>query len=209
MPFSKRSKGFLFVALPLLIAILIPLPASIQTGFPVITRSGNTTKYVTTTGTLTSGHSPFWDANGNIIDSGGIAPNTTATVDLATQQASITPTALFTPTATGMFRVSYYAKVTTISAGGTSILGGTTGLVLTFTDGTDSVAQTAFTLPEDNQAGTALSVGTGNTTNTTQATLTGAATFWAKTGVGITYAFGYSTTVGTMQYELHIKIEAM
>ena len=69
-------------------------------------------------------------------------------------------------------------------------------------------AQTAFTLPEDNQSGSALSVGTGNTTNTTQATLTGSAVIYCNT-TAVTYGFGYSTTVGSMQYELHIKVESL
>jgi hypothetical protein len=145
--------------------------------------------------------------NGISTVSGGV-PAEYATVDLTAQQAAITSTLLYAPTATGLYRVSYYAKVTT-AASVSSILGGTTGLVLTFTDGSDSVAQTAFTLPEDNQAGTALSVGTGNTTNTTQATLQGSAVIFALTGVNITYAFGYTSSGTAMQYELHIKLEAM
>jgi hypothetical protein len=128
-------------------------------------------------------------------------------VDLTGQTAAISATSLFTPNFTGMVRIEYYAKVTT--PGTTSILGGTTGLVIAYTDGTDSVAQTAFTLPEDNQSGTALSVGTGNTTNTTQAVLVGNATVYAKTGVNMTYAFGYSSTGTAMQYELHIRVIPM
>jgi hypothetical protein len=134
-------------------------------------------------------------------------PSELATIDLSGQVAAIsTGTALYTPTATGMVRVSYYAKITTASSG--SVLGGSTGLSLAYTDGTDSVAQTAFTLPEINQAGTALAVSTGNVTNTTQATLTGSAVVYAKTGVAMTYGFGY--TAGTsMAYELHIKVEVL
>lgn len=36
------------------------------------TRSGNTTKFVSTTGTLNSGNCAQWDASGNLIDSGGV-----------------------------------------------------------------------------------------------------------------------------------------
>lgn len=133
---------------------------------------------------------------------------TVATIDLTGQTAAITATSLYTPAATGMVRINYYAKVTT-AASVSSILGGTSGLVVTFTDGTDSVAQTAFTLPEDNQAGNSLSVGSGNTTNTTQAVLQGNAVVWAKTGVNMTYAFGYSSTGTAMAYELHIKVETL
>jgi hypothetical protein len=35
------------------------------------TVTGNTTKFATSTGTLTSGHCAQWDASGNVIDSGG------------------------------------------------------------------------------------------------------------------------------------------
>lgn len=55
--------------------------AALGTGLPLIgqgagtapttgTKSGNTTKFVTTTGTLTSGDCATWDASGNAIDSG-------------------------------------------------------------------------------------------------------------------------------------------
>jgi hypothetical protein len=69
MLLTKRSKGFLFVAC-LLIVVLSPLPGTIQTGFPVIARTGNTTTYVTSTGALTSGDCVSIDASGNYIDSG-------------------------------------------------------------------------------------------------------------------------------------------
>jgi hypothetical protein len=129
--------------------------------------------------------------------------------DLTVQAAAKTATTLWTPTKTGLYRVTYYAKVTR-AATTSSILGGTTGLVLTFTDGTDSVAQTAFTLPEINQAGTSLAVSTGNTTNSTQATLTGTGLINAIAGTAVTYAFGYSSTgATTMQYELHVKVESL
>lgn len=145
----------------------------------------------------------------NIATVAGGAPSILAVADLTAQSAAKTATALYTPTATGLYRISYYAKVTT-AATTSSILGGTTGLILAYTDGTDSVAQTAFTLPEDNQAGSALSVGTGNTTNTTQAVVHGTAVIYALTGVGITYAFGYTSVgVTAMQYELHITLEAL
>jgi hypothetical protein len=136
-------------------------------------------------------------------------PGPLASLDLPTQSAAISATALYTPTTTQMVRVSYYAKVTTPGTS-TGTLGGTTGFALTYTDGTDSVAQTANVLPEFNQAGANIAIGTGNTTNTTQATLTGSAIVWAKTGVGMTYAFGYGSTGGTaMVYELHIRVEGL
>jgi hypothetical protein len=69
MLFSKRSKVLLVISC-LLIAVLSPLPATIQVGFPVIARTGNTNTYATSTGALTSGDCVSIDANGNYIDSG-------------------------------------------------------------------------------------------------------------------------------------------
>src|SRR6266481_1983269 len=151
---------------------------------------------------------------GFLFSNGGATPSLLTTkpyvaIDLTGQTAAKTSTLLLAPTATAAYRITYYAKVTTV-ASVSSILGGTTGLVITFTDGTDSVAQTAFTLPEVNQAGTSLAIGTGNVTNTTQATLTGTALIFAKTGVNINYAFGYqSTNAAEMAYELHIRLEGL
>lgn len=48
-----------------------PLFAAGTSAFTVGTLSGNTTKLVTTTGTLTNGNCAQWDASGNAIDSGG------------------------------------------------------------------------------------------------------------------------------------------
>ena len=47
------------------------------------------------------------------------------------------------------------------------------------------------------------------TSNTTQAALTGSAVLYAKIGVPITYGFGYASSGTAMQYELHIKVEAL
>jgi len=69
---SKTSKG-VFVACILgciLLAVLSPLPANIQVGFPVLARTGNTNTYWTSTGSLTSGDCVTIDATHNLIDSG-------------------------------------------------------------------------------------------------------------------------------------------
>lgn len=134
-------------------------------------------------------------------------PFSVAIIDLTGQSAAIAAaTALYTPVVTARHRITYWAKVTT-AATTSSILGGTTGLALAFQDGTDSVAQ-AVTLPEFSQSGTNLSIGTGNTGNATTTVIYGEATIWAKTGVAITYGFGYTSVGGTaMQYELHINVE--
>jgi hypothetical protein len=138
------------------------------------------------------------------VDNG--VPSVLGHSNLTGQTAAQSGVSLYTPAATGMFRVTYYAKVTT--AGTSSILGGATGFVLAYTDGTDSVAQT-LTLTAANQAGSLLTIGTGNITNTTGTISYGTATVYAKTGVPMTYSFGYSSTGTTMQYEIHVKVEAL
>jgi hypothetical protein len=140
-------------------------------------------------------------------------------INLITQSAAIsTGTALYTPASSNcptacMVRVSYDAKVTTADTSGSpgSILGGTTGFQLAFQDGTDSVAQNV-TLPEFSQAGAALTIATGNTGNSTTTKVMGSTMVWVKTGVAMTYGFGYATngTGGTaMVYELHVRLEVL
>lgn len=134
-------------------------------------------------------------------------PSILAQIDLTGQTAAVTnSTALYTPTVTGMFRVSYYAKVTT--AGTSSVLGGTVGFQILYSDGTDAVAQTV-TLPATSQAGNTITIGTGNVGNTTTTVSYGDAMVYAASGTAITYGFGYSSTGTTMQYELHVKVEAL
>jgi hypothetical protein len=156
----------------------------------------------------------MWEVNattGLTLSYGGIAtvsngqPAEYATVDLTGQTAAITTTTLYTPTATGMFRVSVYAKVTTPD-GASSSLGGTTGLTIGYTDGTDSVAQTTVAQLAKETGATGI-VNAGNTTATK---LLGSVMILAKTGVAITYAFDYTSgTPATMAYELHLKLEAL
>lgn len=135
-------------------------------------------------------------------------PSELATIDLTGQTAAKGSTTLYTPTATGWFRFQYVAKVTTVATV-SSILGGTAGLVLSYTDGTDSVAVT-MACSETDQAGTPLSIATGNTLNTTAAMIYGSCMIYAKTGVAINYTFGYSSTnAGEMIYALRGKLEAM
>ena len=151
---------------------------------------------------------------GKVFAYGGIAtvsngvPSELATVDLTGQGAAITATTLYTPTASGMFRISFIAHVTTV-ASVSSILGGTTGIVLTYTEPDGSVAQT-FVMATDDQAGAVVVPANGNTLNTTQASISGSAIIYAKTGVAIQYAIGYtSVNAGEMKFSLHGKCEAL
>ena len=146
--------------------------------------------------------------SGKITNYNGIAtvsngvPAEYATVDLTAQAAAIGATTLYTPTATGMFRISAYLKVTTVDAT-SSTLGAVT---ITYTDGTDSVAQSAV-MQMANELGASV---TSNSGNTTAAKLIGSTEIWALTGVAIQYAVAYASNIaGTMKYEVHLKCEAL
>jgi hypothetical protein len=129
------------------------------------------------------------------------------TVD-SSNSAAITATTLYSPTATGRFKISGSLIVTT-AATTSSILGGTTGVVITYTDGTSSVAQ-SMTMSGVAQNGSLITISSGNTgnTTTTQTNLIPIYIF-AKTGVAIQYAVGY-TSVGltAMVYQLHLIAES-
>ena len=129
-------------------------------------------------------------------------PVQTAVVDLTAQTAAKSTTALLTPSVTGLYRISAYLKVTT-PATTSSTLG---ALTITYTDGTDSVAQT-HVVSLTTQAGAAA---TTIATNTTAAKLSGSLIIWAKTGVAIQYAIAYVSSGATpMAYEAHLAIEAL
>lgn len=125
-------------------------------------------------------------------------------INLTAQTAAITATTLCTPASTGMYRLSIYLQVTTPGSV-SSILGGATGVVLTYNDGDGNVAQTdtvGLTAPNG-------TVVTTLNTNTTATNLSGSLEVYAKTGVVIQYAIGY-TSVGTaMQYAAHLRCEAL
>lgn len=131
-----------------------------------------------------------------------------ATVDLTGQTAAKSATTIYTPAATGMFRVSVYLQITTAAAGvaSSSILGGATGVVITYNDGDGNVAQ-SDTVGLMSTAGTIV---TTSATNTTATNLNGTTVIYARTGVAIQYAIGY-TSVGTtpMAYAAHLKVEAL
>lgn len=65
-------------------------PAEGGTGLGAFTRSGNTTTFATTSGSLTSGNCAKFDASGNVIDAGGACAVTIAagTIALATSAIS-------------------------------------------------------------------------------------------------------------------------
>lgn len=132
-------------------------------------------------------------------------PVVSAEVDLTTQAAAIAATTIVTPAATGRFRINVYLKVTR-AATTSSTLGGATGVVITYTDGTDSVAQ-SLTCALATQAG---AIAINNAGNATTSKLVGSVVIFALTGVAIQYAIGYTSSgATTMQFEAHLSAEAM
>ncbi len=142
--------------------------------------------------------------------SGGI-PSELATVDLTGQTAAKSATTIYTPTASGLFRISIALQVTTpaTTGAGTSILGGTTGVTITYTEPDGSVAQSIKPLLTS-QAGAVVVPASGNTGNATTTQSQGSCVINAKTGVAIQYAIGYtSDTAAEMVYAAHLKLESL
>lgn len=124
-----------------------------------------------------------------------------ATVNLTAQVAAITATTAYAVPASGVgqYRISFVAKVTT-AATTSSVLGGTAGFQIKYTDADDSVVVTTGAL--SNISGSVLN------TNTTQNTYAGTIMVNVKASSNIQYLMDY-TSVGltAMQYNLHIIIE--
>ncbi len=129
-------------------------------------------------------------------------PVEAATVDLTSQAAAISATTILTPSVTGLYRISAYLKVTR-AATTSSTLG---ALTITYTDGTDSVAQSHICGLQTQAGATA----TTNAGNTTASKLLGDMVIYAKSGVAIQYAIAYvNSGATTMQYEAHLAIEVL
>jgi hypothetical protein len=141
----------------------------------------------------------------NIATVSNGVPSELATVDLADQSAAIGATTIYSPTATGLFRISIYLQVTR-AATTSSILGGATGVVITYNDGDGNVSQ-SNTAALATAAGAIAVTSAGNTTATN---LEGTMVIYARTGVAIQYAIGYTSVgVTTMQFAAHLKVEAL
>ena len=199
-------------------SISVPTGAGITTAGTLILTGGNHTAQVINgsgvqlslllIGTTQTGQ---WSNTGFITKYGNIAtvdngvPSELGHLDLTAQSAAITATTIYTPTATGRFRISVYAKVTT-AASVSSVLGGASGFTLTYTDGTDSVAQSVV-MAMDTATGTVALTAAGNSTTTL---LTGTTYIYAKTGVAIQLAVGYtSTNAVEMVFALRATCEAL
>jgi hypothetical protein len=127
-----------------------------------------------------------------------------ATVDLTAQAAAITATTLYAVPASGagMYRISWVATVTQ-AASVSSVLGGTNGFQIVYTDSDTSVVKT--------MPGTIVAGFDSNATNSTATgTISGTFVVFAKASTNIQYQIDYSSTgVTPMQFNLHVKLEAL
>lgn len=142
-----------------------------------------------------------WQTDGTNV-SGYISESSVeepVSVDLTAQSAAITSTLLFTTVDAGLYRVTWAAKVTT-PATISSVLGGTNGFQIEYTDDDDSVVvtTTADVLP------------TGVTSlNTDQAQIHGVVVVNAQAASAINYLFDYTSSGVSMEYSLHIRLEKL
>ena len=133
-------------------------------------------------------------------------PSEVAKVALTNQSAAVTATNLIPALpSTDTYKLHFVLKVTT--AGTSSVLGGTTGIVIGYTDGGDSTVQ-SYTMACSSQAGLIITVSTGNTGNSTTTVSSCDLYFFGKTGTAVTYAIGYSSTGTTMVYEANATLLA-
>lgn len=117
--------------------------------------------------------------------------------NLTAQSAAIAATNLKASTDfAGLYRISWAAKVTT-AATTSSVLGGTNGFQVVYTDNDDSVVVTPLAEP--------VAAATGNTTQTQ---LSGSVYVQAKLATALQYKFDYTSVGGTaMQFAIHVRVE--
>jgi hypothetical protein len=114
------------------------------------------------------------------------------------QSAALTSTLLYTVpiTKAGLYRINFNAGVTR-AATTSSVLGGTNGFQVTYTDPTDSVARTTKVLAQDT-----------DNRNTTAAVINGNKVVYAKANTSMYYTLDYTSVGATsMQYDLNISVE--
>jgi hypothetical protein len=158
---------------------------------------GNTTPTsITSTGAVilgnqtTQGGTPVYIAASTVI-------SPVASIDLATQAASIGTTTLYAVTATGWYQMICYTVVTQAATTSSTL----PPCIMRWSDGDTSTAN-AITM--------GAGAGTGNTVGLTNLSVVGASGMWvwAKTGTNISYSTGtYATSGATpMQFALHAKV---
>ncbi len=124
-----------------------------------------------------------------------------ATADIAATASATSTTTLFTPSASGFYRVSIYLKISTT---GTSPVAGP--VTITYTEPDGSVAQSHVMLLQS-VTGTVVTTTVNNSTTT--GTVNGSIIIYAKTGVAIQYAIAVSGTFGSGRYIAHLTCEQL
>lgn len=125
---------------------------------------------------------------------------TTASVDVTAQNAAISPTTAYAVPSggSGLYLVSWVATVTQ-AATTSSVLGGTNGFQIVYTDADTSVTKTSVA---------ANSV--TSTANTTGTSISGSLVASAAASSNIQYKFDYTSVGATvMQYNLHVRVTAI
>lgn len=143
------------------------------------------------------------DTSGNLSFT-SVTSQSATPVNLTAQTAAVSATTLFTPATTGQYRVSVYLQVTT-AASVSSVLGGATGVTLTYNDGDGNVAQTDTVALMNTAGGIAVT----SSTNSTATNLNGTVTIYARAGVPVQFSVGYTSAGTAMQYAAHLRAEAI
>ena len=143
----------------------------------------------------------------NITTVSNGVPAIYAEKNLTAQGAATAGTALITPAAAGMFRISV-ALTLTRAGSVSSVLGGAGGVKINYTTGDGATAknqQVPFMLP-----GITTQTVINTNTNTVGDTLIGEIVIYSST-TAITYDVGYTNGGGatSMQYALRIRVEAL
>ncbi len=121
-------------------------------------------------------------------------------IDSLALGAAVTSTLLYAVPANGagLYRVLWCAKVTRIATT-SSILGGSAGFQIGYTDADDSVVVTTLANPTGNANG-----------NTTGVQISGVFVINAKASTNVNYQMDYTSVGATsMQYSLHVRLEKL
>jgi Pectate lyase superfamily protein len=124
-------------------------------------------------------------------------PDEVATLSLTAQAAALSGHSLFTPSVSGLYRISFVSKVTQ-AATNSSTLGGSTGFTVTYTDAVDSTASVVVAAPGGTNTGNAL------TSAASSSVIVNAA------ASAVTISYGYTSSGATaMQYDIQAVVEAL
>lgn len=124
----------------------------------------------------------------------------------AFHQAAYSGQSLCQTPSTGWYRFTYTATVST-ACGSLCVLGGTTGLSISYLDGHDFVSRTP-TLPATNQAGAPVVIATGQVGTGTANLIGGSQSFYINAATNLTFSFGYTAgSAPVLQYGLELTVE--